>query len=126
MPIEGTTQIKSHRYMKLEAGSGNATIKHDRYTTNKHLGIDDADKLNQTQLLMSAIKLKIDDINSKIDRFTPAAQQKWDDCFTAMSNYKTHANTRTYLKVIGNPDIKTIISKAKEAATGSCSMGRLG
>ena len=121
MPIEGTTQIKSHRYMKLEAGSGNATIKHDRYTANKHLGIDDSDKLNQTQQLMSKIKEKIKDIVPTINGFATDAKLKCYNGFTAISNYRKYANIDTYLKKIGDPDMKTIISEAKNAAAGAAS-----
>lgn len=121
MPIEGTTLIKSHRYMKLEAGSGNATIKHDRYTANKHLGIDDSDKLNQTQQLMSKIKEKIKDIVPTINGFATDAKIKCYNGFTAISNYRKYANIDTYLKKIGDPDMKTIISEAKNAAAGAAS-----
>ena len=118
-PVEGTALIKSHRYMKLEAGSGKAMIPHDRYTNKKYVGIDDSDKLNQTQQLIGAIITKIDDINSTINLLARDVQQKLDDSFTAMSEYKTRANRLTYLKVIGEPEIKAIISEAKGVVTGA-------
>ena len=32
-PVDGTLKLKSKRYLMLEAGKGNATIRHDRYAT---------------------------------------------------------------------------------------------
>lgn len=113
MPIEGTTLIKSHRYMKLEAGSGNATIKHDRYTNKKHAGIDDSNKLKQTQELMHEIKKKIGDIKSTISVFCRVYHQKWTDGVTEKSDYIQNAQNDTYLITKDDPTIDSIISEAK-------------
>ena len=112
-PVEGTTQIKSHRYMKLEAGSGNATIKHDRYTNKKHAGIDDSNKLKQTQELMHEIKKKIGDIKSTISVFCRVYHQKWTDGVTEKSDYIQNAQNDTYLITKDDPTIDSIISEAK-------------
>jgi hypothetical protein len=103
MPIEGTTQIKSHRYMKLEAGSGNATIKHDRYKK------DDLDKQVLTRQLVGWIK----EISTTIDSFCSDYKTKWDNYDTAINNYKKDADK--YLLIDDDPKINDIILAAKQA-----------
>ena len=103
MPIEGTTQIKSHRYMKLEAGSGNATIKHDRYKK------DDLDKQVLTRQLVGWIK----EISTTIDSFCSDYKTKWDNYDTAINSYKKDADT--YLLIDDDPQINDIILAAKQA-----------
>lgn len=118
MPIEGTTQIKSHRYMKLEAGSGNATIKHDRYTAEKHSGIDDSTKLANTQQLISLTKSRITDISTKIDDFFNNYINKWKNVLDAKKDYTEKANKDSYLIKVDEPRIYNIISAAERVATG--------
>lgn len=118
-PVEGTALIKSHRYMKLEAGSGNATIKHDRYTDKKHRGIDDSTKLNETQVLMSEIKPKITEISTNIDDFCNTYQQKKALVDISLNFYKTYANIQTFLKAVDNPKIDDIILEAKKTTGAS-------
>lgn len=121
-PIEGTTLIKSHRYLKLEAGSGKAMIKHDRYTSTPHpyLGIDDSDNQEKTQRLIKQIVKCINDINSIVTAFCNTYRTKWTACYTALKNYNDNVNednepTKTiYLKAAKDPSKDSIIKAAKD------------
>ena len=45
-PVDGTTLIKSKRYLMLEAGSGNAKIKNDRFAEAKVAALDSLEKFH--------------------------------------------------------------------------------
>jgi hypothetical protein len=103
-PVEGTTLIKSRRFLKLEAGSGKAMIQHDRYTPNtKNILVNGSDKLKKTEDIIKHIVVRISEINSKITAFCNTYKTSWNNCFTQLRTYY-HVSFLS-LKKADDPDI---------------------
>lgn len=114
-PIEGTTLIKSHRYMKLEAGPGKAMIQQDRYTNKvsvssklsalvPSLNNYNCDKLAEGRDLYSYIVYIIRTFNENISKFCDTYKTNWRDAYDKKNAYDAHtvcldSNATT------NPDI---------------------
>lgn len=62
-PIDGTMQIKSYRYMFLEAGPGDATIQSDRYKATK------APQDDENTLVLLGLVGAIEKIDEKVDAY---------------------------------------------------------
>lgn len=120
-PVEGTATIKSHRYLKLEAGSGKAMIQHNRYTTKTIEG--------KTLALIAFIREGVLEINTKINSFCKDYQTKWSTGNTAVDTYKNNANEdndpakNTYLKTASDPSLNDIIDNAKILAKQAIGYG---
>ena len=103
-PVEGTALIKSHRYMKLEAGSGKAMIQHNRYSSAKNELIVSSDEMKKTENIIKQIVLLIGEIDTKIDSFCITYKTCWDACVTKRDTYKSV--TYSYLKKADDPNIR--------------------
>ena len=81
-PVDGTTLIKSRKFLKLEAGLGNATIKRDRYKASTK---DSKEKEQQFYLeLIKHVKLA----NEKIQLYFANYIAKRDDYLTKRLLYE--------------------------------------
>ena len=76
-PVDGTLELKSNRYMLLEAGKGDATIKSDRYSTAP------ATANTQYMSLVNAINI----INSNVDDVLNTIQSKQEAMNAAAAAY---------------------------------------
>ena len=95
-PVEGTTLIKSKRYLRLEAGSGTATIKYDRFP-NK-------DKIDSQEKFYQELIEVMRDLNDRISHFYTLYSDYWDEAFKASDDY--HALADTFLKDPDDPDLR--------------------
>ena len=83
-PIEGTLQIKSNRYMKLEAGMGtNAAIPSDRYTQTQKRNEVAVNEIEFMSKMVACIKY----INNTMDGFIGQYKTKWDTLATQKTAY---------------------------------------
>ena len=81
-PVDGTTLIKSRKFLRLEAGLGNATIKRDRYKDSTK---DSKEKEQQFYLeLIKHVKL----VNEKIQLYFANYIAKRDDYLTKRILYE--------------------------------------
>lgn len=103
-PVEGTALIKSHRYMKLEAGSGKAMIQHNRYSSAKNELIVSSDEMKKTENIIKQIVLLLTEINTKIDTFCGTYKHCWDNCVIERNYYDDLTNG--FLIKEGDPDIR--------------------
>jgi hypothetical protein len=70
-PVDGTMLIKSKRYLKIEAGSGEAKIKADRFNGDKKI-----DSLEKFYIRLMATMI---DFNDRITNFYPKYKTLWED-----------------------------------------------
>ena len=82
-PIDGTMQIKSYRYMFLEAGSGDANIKSDRYKATK------APQDDENMLVLLGLVGAIEKIDEKVDAYARGITPKQDKLNTDITAYNT-------------------------------------
>ena len=101
-PVDGTMLLKSKRYLKLEAGNGNATIKRDRYKNNVK------DKKATSEEFYKALVTTIREINTKVDRFFFAYQIIWSTVSRALAAYKANQYVRN-LQNGNDPDLFNIV-----------------
>ena len=113
-PIEGTLQIKSNRYMKLEAGMGtSASIPVDRYTKKQ--------KRNEVAMeeieFMSKITACVQYIDNTVNGFISTYKTKWDAIIDQKEAYKNMMTTLLKQEEAGNiPQIvKGILQKGMDA-----------
>lgn len=104
-PVDGTMLLKSKRYLKLEAGPGNATIKFDRY--NKDLKA----KKGAKERFFMCILDYIDEIIPIVDEFFDTYKALWSTGYTKRIPYYILAND--YLSDADDPDIIELV-KDKE------------
>ena len=83
-PVDGTLLIKSKRYLKLEAGSGTAKIKSDRFHEAK--AIDSVEKFYQELIERLTV------LNNKIAKFYEDYAKLWEAAKTARTDYATLAD----------------------------------
>jgi hypothetical protein len=102
-PVEGTALIKSHRYMKLEAGSGKAMIQHNRYSSAKNELIVSSDELKKTENIIKQIVLLVTEIDTTIDSFCGIYEMYWDNCATMRPPYDS--STKGKLKKTDDPNL---------------------
>ena len=114
-PIEGTLQIKSNRYMKLEAGRGSsAAIPADRYVTKDNrinaVAVEEID-------FMSKIVACIQYIDSNINGFISSYKSKWDALVDQKEAYKNMMTSLLKPAEVNNfPQIvKGILQKGMDA-----------
>lgn len=82
-PIDGTLQIKSYKYLLLEAGSGDATIKSDRYKATK------APNDNENMLVLIGLEGAIEKIDEKVDAYIRGITPKQDKLDADIRAYNT-------------------------------------
>lgn len=97
-PVDGTMLIKSKRYLKLEAGSGTAKIKADRFNGSKK--IDSQEKFYER--LIATLKKSNDTITGFYDKY----KTLWDAAMFAKMDYTDVATA--FLK---EPDVDDITKK---------------
>ena len=104
-PVDGTLKLKSKRYLMLEAGYGNATIRRDRYAAKV------AEKKETSEEFYKAMLACVRYINEKVDGFYDTYNELWLDGHQKRSEYKQIA--RYFLKDHRKPNLAEIASKLK-------------
>ncbi len=102
-PVDGTLKLKSKRYLMLEAGYGNATIRRDRYAAKV------AEKKETSEEFYKAMLACVRYINEKVDAFYDTYNELWQDGHQKRSEYKQIA--RYFLKDHKKPNLAEIASK---------------
>ena len=105
-PVDGTLKLKSKRYLMLEAGNGNATIRRDRYAANVEA------KKATLEEFFKAMLTCVKYINEKVDGFYDTYDKLWEDGHYKRSEYKKTA--RQFLKDHRKPNLAEVASKLKE------------
>ena len=80
-PVDGTMQIKSYKYLLLEAGRGEANIQPDRYKRTK------VPKSNDNMLILAGLDGVIQKINEKVDAFIKGIPTKQNTLNTNITAY---------------------------------------
>lgn len=78
-PVEGTMLIKSKRYLKLEAGRGNATIKGENFPK--------ADVKSREDFYYNMVET-LNDFNAQIDEFFEDYKKKWQMASSFSKTFK--------------------------------------
>ncbi len=99
-PVDGTMLLKSKRYLKLEAGNGNATIKRDRYKTET--------KKATSEEFYKALVQAIEQINTKIDNYFSNYVTSSTTVRNSFSTYKLNQYVRN-LQDGNDPDLFNIV-----------------
>ncbi len=105
-PVDGTLKLKSKRYLMLEAGSGNATIRRDRYAAKV------AEKKETSEEFYKAMLACVRYINEKVDLFYDTYEALWIDAYKKRADYIFH--TIRVLKDSKKPNLVELASKAQE------------
>ena len=84
-PIDGTLKLKSKRFLMMEAGQGNATIRADRYRA------DIAAKDATSQAFYKSLLTCINYIDTQVDEFFTSYENLWHDAHQKLGNYKQEA-----------------------------------
>lgn len=95
-PVEGTTLIKSKRYLKLEAGPGAAKIKADNFPA--------MDKIDSLENFYIELINVLSDMTDRINKFFTEYQQMWTKAVNASTHY--HEVAEAFLKDPKDPDIR--------------------
>ena len=95
-PVEGTTLIKSKRYLKLEAGPGAAKIKADYFPA--------MDKIDSLENFYIELINVLSDMTDRINKFFTEYQQMWTKAVNASTHY--HEVAEAFLKDSKDPDIR--------------------
>ena len=104
-PIEGTLCVKSKRYLTLEAGSGKAIVKPDRFKDY------DADKTDKENDFFKRMIDCLTFINSKFDNYSDTYNNLWKDAYG--KNFSVAIMAATSLVDPKDPDIlKECVHKA--------------
>lgn len=85
-PIEGTLCVKSKRYLTLEAGSGKAIIKPDRFKKF------DAEKLDKENDFFKRMIDCLTVIGPKVDKFCDTYKNLWKDAFVKYGEYSRYSS----------------------------------
>lgn len=73
-PIDGTLEIKSHQYLLLEAGKGEATVKRDRYKDEKK-----PKELKNLNVYYAGLEGAINMINTKVNDEVTVFETNYDN-----------------------------------------------
>ena len=101
-PVDGTMLLKSKRYLKLEAGNGNATIKRDRYKDSVK------DKKETSEEFYKALIPTIRDINTKVDNFFRTYEVYRSAVRNAFTFYNDNQNVQ-HLNNANDPNLFEIV-----------------
>lgn len=105
-PVDGTLKLKSKRYLMLEAGSGNATIRRDRYAAAV------AEQKETSEEFYKAMLLCVKHISEKVDLFYETYDTLWKDGYKKKYEYLLWA--RVALKDKYKPNLAEIASKSNK------------
>jgi hypothetical protein len=105
-PVDGTLKLKSKRYLMLEAGNGNATIRRDRYAKAVE------EKKESQEEFYKALLTCVKFISEKVDLFYDTYETLWIDGYKKKTEYLEKAGW--VLKDEKQPDLAEIASKANE------------
>ena len=110
-PVEGTTLIKSKRYLKLEAGPGEAMIKAENFPAQ-----DKIDSLEKFYVeLIEVLRQQI----QRIDKYFEEANKLWDCAVT----YKVAFDEEATLLFKNADDVDMIMKLAFQKANGAVNSG---
>jgi len=98
-PINGTMLIKSRRYLMLEAGSGVAKVKHDRFPESQ--------KIDSVEKFFIEFIAVMRDFNERIENFFLQTDSLWNHAIEVKTRYRNEA-----LLFLKNPDDPDIITEA--------------
>ena len=113
-PVDATMKLKSKRYLMLEAGKGNATIRRDRYATKV------AEKKESQEEFFKAMLACVKFINEKVDGFYDTYEALWIDGHKKQVEYKQ--TSRYFLKDPRKPNLAEVASKLGEWRDDSISL----
>ena len=99
-PVDGTMLLKSKRFLKLEAGPGNATIRHDRYKKE-----DDKTTMETFYKLMLYY---VHHISWQVDNFFSDYEALWNAGYVNMRAYRATEGYRC-LRHGKAPDIVSVM-----------------
>ena len=100
-PVDGTLKLKSKRYLMLEAGKGNATIRHDRYATAV------AGKKESQEEFFKAMLAGVKFICEKVDLFYDTYEALWADGYKKRIAYEDTAYALK-IKDVKNPNLRKL------------------
>ena len=106
-PVDGTLKLKSKRYLMLEAGKGNATIRRDRYASKV------AEKKESQEEFFKTMLACVEFINEKVDGFYNTYETLWTDGHKKRIAYEDVA-TAVKIKDIKNPNLCKLAHDADE------------
>lgn len=101
-PINGTMLIKSHKYMLLEAGRGQAMVKADRF---KEVTGDDYFLVYKTMIFC------VGEIQNRLQLFFDEHKDLWTKACEKKKSY--YSETYAVLKDRSNPDIRKLAAEIK-------------
>ena len=104
-PVDGTMLLKSKRFLKLEAGPGNATIRRDRYNASQEMGEIE----NFYKLMLEYV----DYISKRVNSFFGVYSDLWITGRIMMIAYQKTKGYRCLSKG-KEPDILAIVEKVTE------------
>ena len=121
-PVDGTLLLKSKRFLKLEAGPGNATIKRDRYRDpkpkNKLMTLlqgEEKDRGSMEEFYKVMVEY-VNYINEKVDEFYGKYERLWKNGWAKRMAYHFFANK--YLSMPGEPDLVAAVKDSREWKEG--------
>ena len=100
-PVDGTLKLKSKRYLMLEAGKGNATIRHDRYAAKV------AEKKETSEDFFKAMLAGVKFICEKVDLFYDTYEALWADGYKKWIAYEDTARA-LQIKDVKNPNLRKL------------------
>ena len=105
-PVDGTLKLKSKRYLMLEAGKGNATIRRDRYAAK----VEDKKKSQEDffQAMLACVKY----ICEKVDEYYGEYETSWADGHKKRQKYEDVGEAN--LKDVKNPNLAKLASEQDE------------
>lgn len=100
-PVEGKLQVKSNRYLALEAGKGKTVYPSEAYNTpirktkNLFLDISNDNKKIRTILLFKKVNETFNAVNSTSDSFCTSYFNNFNACHNAIQGLKQHISDNT-------------------------------
>lgn len=110
-PVDGTTLIKSRKFLRLEAGLGNATIKRDQYKDVSK------GKMAVEQMFFLALIDRVKFLNNGIKLFFEKYNTKRDKFFDTFSPYYDKMAAASFTDKKSMSEI--VVEKAKENANAN-------
>ena len=110
-PIEGTLEIKSNRYLKLEAGPKSfAQIPIDRYSTQKKRNRRAVHEIEFMAMIVNCVQY----INSTVNGFVDTYKTLWNTAYTLKDKYET-----MLIKMLKEEEVGNYV----KITTNTCRMG---